>query len=56
MTKTNQLQNKDDFKLAIVIRIEGRNSRGIVMKIIGIVVTLIAIGLKLATLFMEMAP
>lgn len=56
MTQTNQPQNKTEFKLAIVILIEGRNSRGIVMKIIAIVATLITIDLKLATLVMGMAP
>ncbi len=50
MTQPNQIQKNDDFKLAIVIRIEGNNSRAIILRFAGIVATLIAIGVKLAVL------
>jgi hypothetical protein len=52
MTQSNQIQKKsDDFKFAIVIRIEGHNSRALVLRFAGIVAALITITVKLALMF-----
>jgi hypothetical protein len=52
MTQTNQIQKKnDDFKLAIVIRIEGHNSRALVLRFAGIVAALLTIAVKIALYF-----
>ena len=52
MTQPNQIQKKtDDFKLAIVIRIEGHNSRALVLRFAGIVAALITVAVKLALMF-----
>ncbi len=57
MTHANQIQkNGDDFKVAIVIRIEGRNSRAIILRFAGILAALIAIGAKVIAMFIERAP
>lgn len=50
MTQSNQIRKSDDFKFAIVIRIEGHNSRAIILRFAGIAVTLIAIGVKIAVI------
>jgi hypothetical protein len=55
MTQPNQIQKSDDFKLAIVIRIEGQNSRAIMLRFVGIAATLIAIAVKLTAIFMARA-
>ena len=55
MTQPNQIQKSDDFKFAIVIRIEGHNSRAIILRFAGIAVTLIAIGVKIAAILMARA-
>jgi len=55
MTKPNQIQKSDDFKLAIVIRIEGSNSRALVLRFVGIAAALIAVAVKLALIFMARA-
>ncbi len=55
MTQPNQVKKSDDFKLVIVFRIEGQNSRAIMLRFVGIAVTLIAIAVKLAVLFMAKA-
>ena len=55
MTQPNQIQKSDDFKFAIVIRIEGHNSRAIILRFAGIAVTLIAIGVKIAVMLMARA-
>jgi hypothetical protein len=52
MTQPNQIQKKtDDFKLAIVIRIEGHNSRALVLRFAGIAAALITVAVKLALMF-----
>jgi hypothetical protein len=56
MTQPNQIQKSDDFKVAIVIRIEGRNSRAIILRFVGIAAALIAIAAKIATVLMARAP
>lgn len=55
MTKPNQIQKSDDFKLAIVIRIEGSNSRALVLRFVGIAAALITVAVKLALIFMARA-
>jgi hypothetical protein len=57
MTQANQIRkNDDDFKVAIVIRIEGRNSRAIILRFAGIAAAMIAIGAKIATMLIARAP
>ena len=56
MTQPNQIQKSDDFKVAIVIRIEGRNSRAIILRFAGIAAAMIAIGAKIATMLIARAP
>ena len=56
MTQPNQIQKSDDFKLVIVFRIEGHNSRTIILRFVGIAVTIIAVAVKIAGLIMERAP
>ena len=55
MTQPNQIKKSDDFKLLIVFRIEGQNSRAIILRIVGIAATLIAIGVKIAIMFIGRA-
>lgn len=55
MTQSNQIQKNDDFKLVIVFRIEGRNSRTFMVRIIGIATTVIAIGVKIAAMLVARA-
>ena len=55
MTKPTQIQKSDDFKLAIVIRIEGHNSRALVLRFVGIAAALITVAVKLALIFMARA-
>jgi hypothetical protein len=55
MTKPNQIPKSDDFKLAIVIRIEGSNSRALVLRFVGIAAALITVAVKLALIFMAWA-
>ena len=50
MTQSNQTQKSDDFKLVVVFRIEGSNTRALIVKIAGIVSTLTAIGVKIAVM------
>lgn len=52
MTQPNQIKKNDDFKLVIVFRIEGHNSRAFILRIVGIAATVIAIGVKIAVLLM----
>ena len=52
MTQSNQIQKNDDFKLVIVFRIEGSNSRALLVRIAGIVATIIAIGVKIAVMLL----
>jgi len=57
MTQQNPIQKKiDDFSFAVVIRIEGHNSRALVLRFAGIAAALIAVGVKVALLFMARAP
>lgn len=57
MTQANQIQKiGDDFKVAIVIRIEGRNSRAIILRFAGIAATLIAVVAKIVAIFLVRAP
>ena len=55
MTQSNQIQKSDDFRLAIVIRIEGHNSRALLLRFVGIAVALITVAVKIALLFMARA-
>jgi hypothetical protein len=49
MTQPNQIQKQtDNFKMAIVIRIEGHNSRPLVLRFAGIAAALIMVAVKLA--------
>ena len=56
MTQANQIKKSDDFKLVIVFRIEGQNSRAIVLRFVGVFATIIAICVKAATMFIGRAP
>jgi hypothetical protein len=56
MTQANQIKRNDDFKLVIVFRIEGHNSRAIIMRIAGIAAALIAVAAKIAAMFIAQAP
>ena len=57
MTQANQIKkNSDDFKVAIVIRIEGRNSRAIILRFAGIAAALIAVGAKVVAMLIARAP
>jgi hypothetical protein len=51
MTQSNQIQKNDDFMLLIVFRIEVSNCRALMVKMAGIVATLIAFGVKIAVIF-----
>lgn len=51
MTQANQIKKSDDFKLVIVFRIEGQNSRAVILRFAGIVATVIAVGIKVAAMF-----
>ena len=55
MTQANQIKKSDDFKLVIVFRIEGQNSRAIILRFAGIAATLIAIVTKIALMLMARA-
>lgn len=55
MTQSNQINKSDDFKLVIVFRIEGHNSRGIILRFVGIAAAFIGIGVKIAIMFVERA-
>ncbi len=55
MTKPNQIKKIDDFKLVIVFRIESQNSRAIMLRFVGIAVTLMAIAVRITLIFMERA-
>ena len=52
MTHTNQVKKNDDFKLVIVFRIEGKNCRSLLIRLVGIVATLIAIGIKVTPIIL----
>jgi len=56
MTQANQIKKNDDFRLAIVIRIEGRNSRAIILRFAGVAAALIAAGAKIVAMFIARAP
>jgi hypothetical protein len=56
MTQANQIKKSDDFKLVIVFRIEGHNSRAIILRVAGIAAALIAIGAKVVAMFIARAP
>ena len=55
MTQANQIQKSDDFRLVIVIRVEGHNSRALVLRFVGIAAALITLAVKIALLFMARA-
>ena len=55
MTQPNQIQKNDDIKLAIAFRIEGKNSRAMVLRFVGIASTFIAIAVKLMAILMALA-
>ena len=52
MTQPNQIQKSDDFKLVIVFRIEGHNSRAVILRFVGIAVTIVAAVVKIAVMLM----
>jgi hypothetical protein len=56
MTQANQIKKNDAFRLAIVIRIEGRNSRAIILRFAGVAAALIAAGAKIVAMFIARAP
>ena len=56
MTQANQIKKSDDFKLVMVFRIEGQNSRAIILRIVGIAAALIAVGAKVFAFFIARAP
>ena len=56
MLKTHQIKKNDDFKLAIVFRIEGHNSRAVILRIVGIAVAIVAAGVKIALMFIVRSP
>ena len=52
MTNMNAKEKSpDDFKLSVVIRVEGRAGRALALRFVGIVVALVTIVVKLAVLF-----
>jgi len=52
MTQPIQIQKRsDDFALAIIIRIEGRNSRALVLRFVGIAAALITVAIKIILIF-----
>ena len=55
MTQPDQIPKTDDFKLAIVIRIEGYNSRALVVRFAAIAAVMIAVAAKIAVMFMARA-
>ncbi|MCX6124249.1 MAG: hypothetical protein NTV34_05800 [Proteobacteria bacterium] len=55
MTQANPIKKSDDFKLVIVLRIEGQNCRTIILRIVGIAAALIAIGVKIVAIFIARA-
>lgn len=55
MTHTNQIQKSDDFKLVIVFRIEGKNSRAVVLRFIGVLAAIAAIVAKFSPMLMGRA-
>jgi hypothetical protein len=56
MTQANQIKKSDDFKLVIVFRFEGRNSRAILLRFAGIAAALIAVGAKIVAVLIARAP
>ena len=55
MTQPNQIKKSDDFKLVIVFRIEGQNSRAVILRFVGIAAAIVAAGVKIALMFMGRA-
>ena len=55
MTQANQIQKADDFKFVIVFRLEGQNSRALIVRFAGIAATLIALGIKIGMMYMARA-
>jgi hypothetical protein len=47
MTATNHVQNLDNFKVTVFIRIDGHNCRAVVLRIAGIAIALITIIIKI---------
>jgi hypothetical protein len=56
MTQANQIKKNDDFKLVIVFRIEGQNSRAFMFRILGIVAAMIAVTVKIVSIVLVRAP
>ena len=56
MTQANHIKKNDDFKLVIVFRIEGHNSRAILMRFAAIAAALIAVAAKVAAMFIARVP
>jgi hypothetical protein len=55
MTQPNQIKKNDDFKLVIVFRIEGQNSRAIIVRFVGILAMVIALSVKLVVMYLGRA-
>lgn len=56
MTQANQIKKSDDFKLVVVFRIEGQNSRAIILRFAGIAAALIALAAKITVMIMGRSP
>ncbi len=56
MTQENYVKKNDDFKLVNVLRIEGHNSRALIVRFAGIAAALIAVAAKAAAMFIARAP
>ena len=56
MTQPNQIKKNDDFKLVIVFRMEGHNSRAILLRVVGITVSFTMIVFKMFLLFVAKSP
>lgn len=56
MTQTKQVNSSDNFLLAVDFRLEGRNLRGIVLRLLGVIAALVALGAKAWVLTQGKAP
>jgi len=55
MPATNQLTKTDNFKFALVLRVEGSSSRSMLVRMIGVAATLVAAAVKIALLIASRA-
>jgi hypothetical protein len=56
MTQPNQIKKSDDFKLVIVFRVEGHNSRAGILRFAGVIATTFVVAIKLAALLVARMP